>query len=124
MIDWIDEKLRAWGRAKHRLIADKEPYPPSILGKIKDYGMAVQDGSCFQHFREGMTGDALDASLALFRAMHARKMTDRQYEVVFVHYACRGHSVMEKLRALGYERRASYYECLDRAQTTLCEHFQ
>ena len=124
MIDWIDYKLKAWGLAKHRLMTKEEAWPESICSRIQDYGFHTDGATALQKFREGMTGDALEASLALFRAMHSHSLTDRQYEVVFVHYACLGYTPTHKRKALGYKHHDAYYECLDRAQNNLIEFFE
>ena len=103
LIPWVHDKLRSWGRQKWRLMQSPEGSPQSIMGRIVEYGPSAGDqGTRLQVFREGMTGDALDASLAIYRAMMTGKLTDRQYEVgVFVFYACKGYSIEEKARAMG-----------------------
>ena len=123
MIPWIDEKLRAWGRAKWRLITKEESSPQSVMGRIVTYGPSAGDSRTgLQVFREGMTGDALDASLAIHRAMLRRTMTDRQYEVLFTFYACRGWTAAYKADALGMSRNG-YYLRLNRAQHSLEPYF-
>jgi len=119
VIDWIDYKLRSWGHAKHRLLTAQEGSPQSLMGRIMTHGPAAGDSrQGLQVFREGMTGDALECSLAIYRAMMAHAMTDRQYEVLFVHYACKGYQVGYKAKALGITR-PTYYTTLHRAQTAL-----
>jgi len=125
MIPWIDEKLRAWGRAKWRLITKEESSPQSVMGRIVTYGPSAGDSRTgLQIFREGMTGDALDASLAIHRAVQMRSLTDRQYEVLFTYYCCK-----EKRWTAGYKakclgmRRDSYYDALHRAHNNLIAHF-
>jgi len=123
MIPWIDEKLRAWGRAKWRLITKEESSPQSVMGRIVTYGPSAGDSRTgLQIFREGMTGDALDASLAIHRAMMHRDMTDRQYEVVFTFYACRGWTAAYKANALGISRQ-KYYDRLHVAHNNLSPYF-
>jgi hypothetical protein len=123
MIDWIDEKLKAWGRAKWRII-NSEGSPQSIMGRIVTYGPSAGDSQTgLQRFREGMTGDALDASIAIHRAMMLHALTDRQYEVgAFVFYACRGYSVRYKADALGISVH-TLYKARDRVHHNLEPHF-
>lgn len=122
MIDWIHDKLKAWGRAKWRLINHSEGYPESIFGRIMEYGPGAGDHTRLEYFREGMTGDALEASLALFRAMHEKKMTDKQYEAVFVFYAIKNHDLKQKCRAMGISHQA-LYKRVKGAQSVLVEFF-
>lgn len=123
IINWIDYKLKAWGLAKYKLMTAEEAYPQSIMARIRDYGSATFEQTGLERFREGMTGDALECSLAIYRAMMCRnsnqRLTDRQYEVVFVHYACRGYSVEHKVSCLDYSGPGPYYQCLARAHHKL-----
>jgi len=54
--------------------------------------------------------------------MMAHAMTDRQYEVTFVHYACKGYTVSYKAKALELSKK-NYYQLLDRAQNVLMRCF-
>lgn len=122
MIPWVDEKLKAWGRAKWKNITS-EGAPQSIMGKIATYGPSAGDSQTGLHrFREGMTGDALDASLAIHRAIFAGDLTDRQYEIMFVHYAVKGYTVQYKAKAMDMSV-AALYDFRNRTHHNLEPHF-
>lgn len=128
MIDWMDESLKVWGRAKYRLMTSQEAQPQSIAGRIIDYGMHVDEGTSLHEYREGFTGEALKCSLAIHRAFMAKMMTDKQYEAVFTKYVVPGRkggglTDTEKAIRLGYKNRQAYYQVLDRAHNNLCEFF-
>lgn len=123
IIGWVDEALKDWGRQKYKIREKTNGYPTSIFGRIMEYGPGSGDHTRLEQFREGMQGNALQASLAIFRAIHARRLSDRQYEIVFAHYACPEFSRDHKVKALGYRNKAPYYEILGRAHRILEEFF-
>lgn len=81
-------------------------------------GAAIHNN--FLEPREGLRGDALEASLALQKAILAGTLNDFIYETVFVHYVIPA-PVREKLRALEVSR-ATYYSTINRAHNRLEPH--
>lgn len=121
MIDWINWKLKSYGYAKRRLLTCKENYPQSIAGRIvtEGPGAASHDGP--KREMEVFTGDALEAAVAIHRALEAKKLTDRQYEVIFVHYVVPGPT-KNKPQDLGICTKV-YYDIIRAAHHNLEPYF-
>lgn len=120
LTDWVDAKLRLWGYAKRRLLQAQERYPESFAGRLVEEGpgasLGHQGGS---RDVEVFTGDALEVALAIHRSLEARKLTDRQLEVLTVHYIVKG-PVKRKAPALDLCV-SRYYELLGIAHRHLAE---
>ena len=116
MIDWVDERLKAWGRAK-RGLTTRAATVKSLLGRLIEEG----GGASHRNFPiidppEVLTDDALHASVAIQKALATSVIGESDYELLFAHYVCRdrlcgecgqrsGHfSIGDKRRALGLTR--------------------
>jgi len=94
VIDWVDEKCKAWGRAVRarnlkRKGQHEEGWPSvSILGKIKEEWEGAghrSTGPCQPMFA-GFTGDALEVHRAIF---HPHPMPWELYATLKLHYCVR-----------------------------------
>ena len=108
MIDWINWKLKAWGYAKRKLLLAPERWPQSVSGRLVEEGPGAASRDGLRRDIEVFRGDALEAAVAIRRALDLRRLTHRQYEVLFVHYVIPGPT-KNKPQHLGLSHKV-YYE--------------
>ena len=117
MIDWIHQFCRDWGDARYHIDNCKAP-PTSIWGRIKE-GWSISSAECATRPDppEVMIGNALLISIAIRSAIDAGRLTERQFQVLYVHYAARD-ATKRKIYAIGMSKKR-YYEMIHRAHRIL-----
>jgi hypothetical protein len=135
VLDYVDAALRTWGIARRRLDAehtkwllkpdktrDKIPasgQARSFMGRLTEGGHVGRgkDGSPAVEPLDGLTGDALTASLALQLALLSKTITERQYQLCYVEYAVKARKCdKRRLFRLGH---AAYHTALHNLQVRL-----
>jgi hypothetical protein len=106
----VREAFRSWGRAKARLNG-VPPQPKSIMGRIATEGPGAAIRGQAPEPLEVLLGPALMVSVAIQTAIRAHKLSDKQYEAVFLHFVCRG-PVKMKAHQIRVSRQ-TYYERLN-----------
>jgi hypothetical protein len=132
LIDWIDAKCRTWGYAKRRINGVPDQIPAakrhsgelrterqdkttpagkvnSIMGRIKEegaVGASIYTGPAQPI--EVLLGDALTVAVSINFAIQAGDLTDKEYEIGYIHYVLRGPA-QRKWQRLNMKR-ADYYE--------------
>ena len=107
MIDWVHYKCLAWGYSKSAMLTGECPGPKSLAGRIMDEGPAgAAIHTARQHDPEVLVGDALEIAVACVIAMHPvqpsrRRLTEAQYEGMFVYYCFPDMTLRDKAARLG-----------------------
>lgn len=93
MIDWVHEKLRAWGEAKRKINNTRTP-PKSLLGKLSS-GWSIKTADSFgaRNPPEVMLRDALITARAIRLARESGKLSPRHYEALYAFYVLTGSSM-------------------------------
>jgi hypothetical protein len=122
LIDWVNWKLKSWGFAKRKLLCASENYPESMMGRLIEEGpgASLSGMSCSRDL-EVFRGDALEAAVAIHRALAAHEITERQLEALFVHYVIEG-PVKQKIHAMRIAS-SNYYDTIARAHSNLAIFF-
>ena len=131
MIGWIKARCVEWGKAKRRINGMPDLTEPprdgplrsgkcnSVAGRVKEegpVGAAIHSDQPAEPL-EVMLGDALETAIAIRKAIDKKSLTERQHEVLFVHYAISA-SIKKKLAILGLSKRC-YYERLNAAHRSI-----
>ena len=122
LIDWVNWKLKSWGFAKRKLLCASENYPESMMGRLIEEGpgASLSGMSCSRDL-EVFRGDALEAAVAIHRALAAHEITERQLEALFVHYVIEGP--VKKKQYVMKMQGPVYYDTIGRAHINLVQYF-
>ncbi len=120
LIDWVHEKCRCWGSARHFI--DHGVYgAKSIFGRLNDgWSIAAADSHRRPDPPEVMLDDALEISIAIKKAIAAKRLTERQFQVLYVHYV-ELDATKRKLDTLKLSRKR-YYDIIHRVHRILRWH--
>lgn len=122
MIEWVDEMLRTWGRAKRRIngvpeLRTKDNCLPSgrarsFTGRLSEGGHVVKDKDqiILVEPLEVFLGDALVVAVATKLALQDKSISEYQYELLYAHYVLRG-SNRKKYKAFNMDRK-DYFDAL------------
>lgn len=117
MIEYIHQLCREWGDARFHIDHEINT-TSSIWGRFKG-GWSIASADCFARPDppEVMLGGALAISIAIHTAINVRQLTERQFQVLYAHYAERG-ATKRKIFQLKLSKRR-YYDILDRCHRVL-----
>lgn len=120
MIDYIHQFCREWGDTRYYIDNGKSG-PSSIWGRINDgWSIVAADSHRRPDPPEVMLGNALLISIAIKQAIQAKQLTERQFRVLYLHYAERANT-KRKIAAAKVSRQR-YYDILHRCHRVLRCH--
>jgi hypothetical protein len=120
LIDYIDALCKEWGATRY-FIDNGKNGPKSIFGRMGEgWSIAAADPAQRPDPPEVMLNGALAVSIAIKKAISDKKLTERAFQVLYVHYVERAPT-KRKIYTVKLSKKR-YYELLHRSHRVIRWH--